>query len=210
MVGPCRLGFGITVAAGTIVRKDELRSDRLIMGGEGKGMNVAFRPGNFRNEKRIFINNINYIANLIALKQWYDQVRALFVSKRFPRALLEALTEKLDLAIVERIIRLEAICLKKPAGGRQGHPPEFSKSTHKFAELWPDIRASLKLQPLDAATAASRDQFLESIHQGIATHGQDYIRVIQGLERADSVNGTRWLQGIIDDIITGSQKILPD
>jgi UDP-N-acetylglucosamine/UDP-N-acetylgalactosamine diphosphorylase len=210
MVGPCRLGFGITAAAGTIVRKDELRSDRLIMAGDGKEINVAFRPGNFRNEKRIFVNNINYIANLIALQQWYDEVRTLFISNRFPRALLEALQEKLDIAIRERIIRLEAICLKKPAAGRQGQTPESSKSTRKLDELWPEIKASLKLQPLDATTATSRDQFLESIRQGISVHGQDYIRVIQGLDRADSVKGTHWLQRIIDDIIAGSQKILPD
>ena len=210
MVGPCRLGFGITVAAGTIVRKDELRSDRLIMGGDGKDVNVAFRPGKFRNEKRIIANNIYYIANLIALKHWYDQVRALFISNRFPRALLEALTEKLDLSIGERITRLEAICLKKPAGGRQGRSPESSKSTRDLDELWPEIKASLKMQPLDSTTAASRDQFLESIRQGMSAHGQDYIPVIQGLDRADSEKGTRWLQGIIDDIITGYQKILPD
>jgi UDP-N-acetylglucosamine/UDP-N-acetylgalactosamine diphosphorylase len=210
MVGPCRLGYGITVAAGTIVRKEEIRSDRLIMGGTGKGGNVAFRPGQFRNEQRIVVNNINYIANLIALKQWYDQVRTLFISNRFPRALLEALLEKLDIAIGERVIRLEAVCLKKPAGSRQGHPPETSKPTRELDELWPEIKASLKLPPADSATAASRDQFLDSIRQGISAHGQDYIRVIQSLDPADSVKGTRWLQGIIDDIITGFQKILSD
>ncbi len=101
MVGPCRLGYGITVAADTIVRKDETRSDRLIMGGAGKGGNVAFSPGKYRSDKRIVVNNIIYIANLIALKQWYDQVRTQFISNRFPRALLEALQEKVDLAIEE-------------------------------------------------------------------------------------------------------------
>ena len=36
MVGPLRLNYGITVAAGTILRKDELRPDRLIIGGGGR------------------------------------------------------------------------------------------------------------------------------------------------------------------------------
>ena len=60
----------------------------------------------------------------------------------------------------------------------------------------------------NSTTAASMDQFLESIRQGISTHGQDYIRVIQGLDPADSANGIRWLQGIIDDIVTGAKKII--
>jgi bifunctional UDP-N-acetylglucosamine pyrophosphorylase/glucosamine-1-phosphate N-acetyltransferase len=209
MVGPCRLGYGITVAAGTIVRKDETRSDRLIMGGAGKGGNVAFRPGKFRNDKRIIVNNINYIANLIALKQWYDQVRTLFISNRFPRALLEALQEKVDLAIGKRIIRLEAVCLKKPADDRKEQAADLPKQARELDEHWPEIKESLKLQPANSTSAASKDQFLESIRQGISTHGQDYIRVIQGLDPADSAKGTRWLQGIVDDIITASKKILP-
>jgi UDP-N-acetylglucosamine/UDP-N-acetylgalactosamine diphosphorylase len=209
MVGPCRLGYGITVAAGTIVRKDETRSDRLIMGGAGKGGNVAFTPGKFRNDKRIVVNNLIYIANLIALRQWYDQVRTQFISNRFPRALLEALQEKVDLAIEERINRLEAVCLKKPADVRQAQAPESSKQTQELYEHWPEIKESLKLQPANAAAADPRDQFLEFIRQGISTFGQDYIRVIQGLDPADSAQGTRWLQGIIDDIMTRSKKILP-
>jgi len=209
MVGPCRLGFGITVAAGSIVRKDETRSDRLIMGGAGKGGNVAFRPGKFRNDKRIVINNIIYIANLIALRQWYEQVRTLFISNRFPRTLLEALQEKVDLAIGERINRLEAVCLKKPADIREGQAHKSLKQTLELYERWPELKESFKVQPAHAAGAVLRDQFLESVCQGISTFGQDYIRVIQGLDPAASAIGTRWLQGIIDDIIAGSQKILP-
>ena len=209
MVGPCRLGFGITVAAGSIVRKDETRSDRLIMGGAGKGGNVAFRPGKFRSDKRIVGNNIIYIANLIALRQWYGQVRTLFISNRFPRTLLEALQEKVDLAIAERINRLEAVCLKKPADGRESPAPKSLKQTLELYERWPELKESFKVQPAQSAAARLRDQFLESVCQGISTFSQDYIRVIQGLDPAESAIGTRWLQGIIDDIITGSKKIIP-
>jgi UDP-N-acetylglucosamine/UDP-N-acetylgalactosamine diphosphorylase len=209
LVGPCRLGFGITVAAGSIVRKDETRSDRLIMGGAGKGGNVAFRPGKFRSDKRIVGNNIIYIANLIALRQWYGQVRTLFISNRFPRTLLEALLEKVDLAIAERINRLEAVCLKKPADGRESQAPKSLKQTLELYERWPELKESFKVQPAHAAGARLRDQFLESVCQGISTFSQDYIRVIQGLDPAESAIGTRWLQGIIDDIISGSKKILP-
>jgi len=209
MVGPCRLGFGITVAAGTIVRKDETRSDRLIMGGAGKAGNVAFAPGQFRNDKRIVVNNIHYIANLIALKQWYDQVRRLFISDLFPPAMLQALQEKVDLALAERIIRLEAVCLKQPADGRQGQASESSKPARELDERWPAIKDLLKLQPANSATALARDQFLESVHQGISSFGRNYIRVIQGLDPADSLQGVHWLQGIVDGVIAGPQKVLP-
>jgi len=209
MVGPCRLGFGITVAAGTIVRKDETRSNRLIMGGAGKAGNVAFAPGKFRNDKRIVVNNIHYIANLIALKQWYNQVRGLFISDLFPPAMLQALQEKVDLALEERIIRLEAVCLKKTSAGRPDPASESSKQARQLDERWPAIKELLKLQPANSATAAARDHILESVQQGISTFGPDYIRVIQGLDSADSVKGIQWLQGIVDGVIAGPQKMLP-
>ncbi len=209
MVGPCRLGYGITVAAGTIVRKDELRSERLIMGGAGKGGNVAFTPGRFRNEKRVFINNINYIANLMALKQWYAQVRSLFLSDMFPQALLEGLRDKIEMALAERINRLEAVCLKKPKASQGDETSNSAKQDRELFERWPELKASLTARQLNAGTAKLRDPFLESIHQGISTFGKDYIAVIQGLDPADSTQGTCWLQGIVDDIMSLAQKKLP-
>ena len=209
MVGPCRLGFGITAAAGTIVRKDETRSDRLIMVGAGKAGNVAFRPGALRNDKRIVINNIYYIANLIALRHWYDRVRSLFISEIFPPALLAALQDKVDWAIRERIDRLEAICLKKPLAGREDQVSQSEKQRLELNKRWPELKESFKVQPADEAAASHRDQFLASVQRGIGTFGLDYIRVIQSLGSTDSVQGTRWLQGIIDGILSESKKIIP-
>ena len=191
LVGPCRLGFGITVAAGTIIRKDEPRSDRLIFGGEGKGGNVAHNPGNFRMGKKIITNNLNYIANLIALKHWYQQVRRLFVAPRFPEALLEGLDEKVRLAIAERINRLEAVCLRKPETG------------------WSEVKGFLKDQIADPGDPRKIDSFLESIQQGISSSGKDYISVIQGFEPDASTAGTLWLQGVVDHIIDKARKMTP-
>ena len=55
---------------------------------------------------------------------------------------------------------------------------------------------------------ALMDRFLENVHQGITKAGKDYLRVIQGFAPADSEPGTRWLQGIVDDITTEAQKII--
>ncbi|MCP4630577.1 MAG: protein GlmU [bacterium] len=209
IVGPCRLGFGITVAAGTIVRKDEIRSDRLIMGGPGKGGNVAFTPGKFRNDKRIILNNVNYIANLIALRHWYDQVRSLFISDRFPKELLEALREKVDLAIVERLNRLEVVCLKESAGDRQDRTSKAPGQSSALHEQWPEIKESFMTQSANGTANATRDQFIASIRQGVSAFGRDYIRVIQELEPVDSERGTRWLQTIIDGILSRAKSIIP-
>jgi len=209
MVGPCRLGYGITVAAGTIVRKDELRSERLIMGGAGKEGNVAFTPGRFRNNKRVVANNITYIANLMALKHWYAQVRSLFLCDRFPQALLDGLLDKIEMALVERINRLEAVCQKESKAGRGEAAPVAAKQDRELFERWPDLKASMTVQEANGGTAELRDPFLESVCRGISKFGQNYISVIQGLAPTDSVQGTRWLQGIVDDMTILAKKIIP-
>jgi UDP-N-acetylglucosamine/UDP-N-acetylgalactosamine diphosphorylase len=190
LVGPCRLGFGITVAAGTIVRKDEPRSERLIFGGEGKGGNVPYSPGSFRPAKKIITNNLIYIANLMALKHWNQQVRGLFVTPRFPKSLLVGLDGKLDLAIAERINRLEAVCLKKPETG------------------WSEARRFLEEQIGYAGDVRVMDAFLKNIQQEISSKGKDYITVIQGLNSDESKIGTQWLQGIVDHITAETQQLM--
>ena len=200
LVGPCRLNFGITVAAGTIVRKDEIKEDRLIFGGEGKGGSIPFAPGKYQGNKRIIINNINYIGNLIALQQWYRQVRTLFISKRFPETLMLGLKKNIAAAIKERIKRLEAVCLKTTETGHQ-------KS--ELYERWSELNGSFQIQQEKEGDAGLRDKFLDGVSRGISTIGKDYIAVIQGLAAEDSENGIRWLQGIVDGVTAEAQRIVP-
>src|SRR6056297_1615247 len=108
LVGPCRLGYGVTIAAGTINRKDELRSNRLIFGGGQKGGNMAYTPGVYRNVKRILTNNLIYIGNLMALGKWYRDVRSQFISGVYPQPLHDGLSARLNQALDERIKRLGA------------------------------------------------------------------------------------------------------
>jgi UDP-N-acetylglucosamine/UDP-N-acetylgalactosamine diphosphorylase len=208
MVGPCRLGFGITVAAGTIVRKDETRSNRLIFGGASRGGNIPFTPGKFRNDKRIIFNNIIYIANLIALKQWYCQVRRQFLSDRFPDSLLQGLKSNINKAIEERISRLEALCHKSLEAVQFANSAEGVKKTQISYERGADLKRHFEAKQEMEGDAGLMDRFLEKVHHGINTTGKNYLAVIQGLPAADSEAGTLWLQGIVDDIVTEAQKII--
>ena len=132
IVGPVRLAFGTTVAAGTILRKSELRPDRLIIGGAAKAGNIAFQPGRFSATGRIIKNNLVYIANLMALHQWYRRVRSLFVGQRFPETLLAGLLENSRLAVAERTRRLKELGDKMAQSGDGA-----------FSERWPALDEAL-------------------------------------------------------------------
>jgi UDP-N-acetylglucosamine/UDP-N-acetylgalactosamine diphosphorylase len=201
LVGPCRLNFGITVAAGTIVRKDEIRGDRLIFGREGKGGSIPFEPGRYHSNKRIIMNNIIYIGNLIALQQWYQQVRRLFISKRFPEPLMSGLKKNIQLAIEERIERLKKVCLKTP--------PETGRQKPGLSECWPRLNETLKAHQEKKGDTQLRDKFLECVTKRISMTNRDYTAVIQGLAAEDSENGVRWLQGIVDGVTSDAQRIVP-
>jgi len=201
LVGPCRLNFGITVAAGTIVRKDEIRKDRLIFGREGQGGSIPFEPGRYHSNKRIIMNNIIYIGNLIALQQWYRQVRTLFISTRFPKPLMLGLKKNIQAAIDERIERLKTVCLKTP--------PETGHQKPGISERWPRLNETLKVRQEKEGDTEPRDKFLECVSKSISPTNKDYINVIQGLAAEDTENGVRWLQGIVDGVTSEAQSIMP-
>ncbi|MCP4353354.1 MAG: hypothetical protein GY795_48515 [Desulfobacterales bacterium] len=190
LVGPCRLAFGTVIAAGSIFRKDELKSGYLLFEG-GKTGNMPFTPGMYLGVPRILKNNIIYIANLIALGQWYEHVRSQFISDDFSESLLDGLKEKLDMGINERIKRLKDLC------GR----------INTMAGKWPEMEESVKTGRTEQGDTVLRDAFLEKIHNSIRNIGKDYITVIKELHTEEAVQGTQWLQGIIDRISANVLKI---
>jgi bifunctional UDP-N-acetylglucosamine pyrophosphorylase/glucosamine-1-phosphate N-acetyltransferase len=209
LVGPSRLAFGITVSAGTILRKDELRPNRLIVGGSTKGGNIAYTPGVYSNVKRIFTNNIYYISNLFALMQWYQNVRYQFISDECPESLFNGLIEKLNLAIDERIRRLELFVHKLSESKTQTKDKITNDVSAKALSLsdellmhWPEISDKLMSHKTSTGEEQLRTQFLKDISAGFNDYGKQYIKVIKNLSENDAKNGSLWMQGIIDQVVT--------
>jgi UDP-N-acetylglucosamine/UDP-N-acetylgalactosamine diphosphorylase len=213
LVGPCRLEYGTVIAAGTISRKDELRPGRLIFGGGGRSGNVPFAAGHYHGFKRILTNNILYLANLAALGQWYDQVRRLFVSNDFPQPLLEGLQEKLHMAADERIVRLSELVHKLGEQETEGveNPSEsIPRSLQKGHINWlPELESFLRENRNRAGDHALRDRFIEIICKEFTQNGKQYLKVIKGLSSDASEIGTRWLQGIVNEVTDGAFQLIP-
>jgi UDP-N-acetylglucosamine/UDP-N-acetylgalactosamine diphosphorylase len=197
LVGPVRLSYGLTVAAGTIVRKDEPRPDRLIFGGAGKGGNIEFRPGGFQASGRVIKNNLFYIGNLVALGQWYREVRSLFIGRRFTQALLDGLVSNQEAALAERVRRLKEFSEKSAAAGH--------KALH---ERWPAVEAAILSRSEDKGSSGLREPFQEMVSSVIASKGKDYLAAIQALSTEAAGQGRLWLQGIVDETVAGAMEAL--
>ena len=216
LVGPSRIAFGTTIAAGSIYRKDELRPGRLLMEKVGRGGSVPFSAGFYRVVKRTFINNINYIGNLFALRQWYHHVRPLFISLNFSQSLLDGLIFNVSAAITERIARLEAFCQKLPASAeiyrKSMDDNPNSKLLIQKEELfqrWPDVKNILHKSMDDHGDIAERDAFLEAVQIKAQDTDKYYIKSIQSLETTARGRGTTWLQGIVDQTMYQVMPLLP-
>lgn len=216
LVGPCRLAFGTIVAAGTICRKDELRPCRMLFEGAGKGGNLLFTPGLYRGIKRIFLNNIIYIGNLMALAQWYRHVRLLFLSNAFPKPLLNGLIEKATMGIHERIRRLqdfadhmpESIRIQKRNLKKDAASPSIVQQGELYQRM-PAVKSTLEDLIDFQGDNEARGIFLSHMTSAIKSHDKDYISVINQLEAKHKLVGTKWLQGIVDRVTREVLDMVP-
>ncbi len=217
LVGPVRVGFGVVVAAGTILRKDAPEDGKMILGSSAPARTVPYHPGLYGAVRGRTLNNINYIANLIALRRWYLNVRSLFLAGDFfQEELLKGAVGKIDLGIKERVKRLLAFAEKLPESariharerggeesGRAGkRKEELYQARHRLGDLF--------LAARDKDTAEKlREPFLAAVRRKRGESGGSYIEVIQGLAPGDAAAGTRWLQGVVEEITSAALEIIP-
>jgi UDP-N-acetylglucosamine/UDP-N-acetylgalactosamine diphosphorylase len=216
LVGPCRLAFGTVIAAGSIYRKDVTEPGRMVFEGSPRGGSVPFVVGQYRAVKRIVVNNIHFIANLMALSQWYRWVRVLFIGERFGEMLWKGLLANVDLAIKERIHRLGELAAKMPAAietaaaSQTADASDLLRQKKVLHERWQEVAVWLDRQSGQSPDSQDRSLFLEQLEKLIPRTGNAYLETIAALEPRDRQIGTRWLQGIVDDVVNGVARIWPD
>ncbi len=203
LVGPCRLAFGTVVAAGTICRKDQLKENHLVMESGPRTACMPFRPGGYRNLRRILNHNINYVANLIALWHWYRDVRGQFIGSDFPGELADGLSVTLKKGISERIKQLEKLKEKVDSDGVADRGIE-----RIFCSKWPQVRDILENPQAFEGPVQFKDRFCETICQQIGMAGKDYIKVITNLSDSQASMGSKWLQGIVDQVSSQVSSIM--
>jgi UDP-N-acetylglucosamine/UDP-N-acetylgalactosamine diphosphorylase len=196
MVGPLRTGFGLIVAAGSILRKD-YPEDHLFIA-EAPRANIVrhFKPGAYPHLKRLAENNILYLANLKALEAWYANVRKSFFEASFCGALIfKGAMDNLALARKERLSRLFNMVRKASAAGRE------------LSIRMPDIEALFQ-ENKDAA-ATCREEFLSEFENCRGSARTSYIDAIYGMPAAVSARGVKWLQAIVDDYSQNVSAMAP-
>lgn len=204
LVGPCRIAYGTVIAAGTVFRKDQLQPERLVFEGNARSGNVPFRPGGFRNLKRVLINNFIYVGNLLALEQWYRHVRPLFTGPYFPAEVLEGLHRILGSAISERVNQLDLL------GGKiQQVAPEEGIQL-QFVRRWPQLKDRIGEQWNAPSDGPEFERFMKCLHLKRQEQGADYIECIKKLSLQETAFGTGWLNGCVRRLLEGLDAEFPE
>jgi hypothetical protein len=217
LVGPSVIGYGTVMAAGIIFRGDFAEGHKIIAGTQNVPARKKFVPGLLVKMKDKVRNNILYIANLIALKAWYSHVRSLFASSGpLDIALLEGAIERLDMAITERVTRLEAFIDKIPESlilhkGTAGAwaPPAMISQQEELFRNWSMIADMIEANRSYSGSDQVRDGFLAALYKDMPAGSSDYIAAIKGLPEASRKSGTAWLNGIVQDIADGAIDMIP-
>ena len=217
LVGPAQIEFGTVIAAGVICRKDVLEEGKLLVSDSPLHGDSHYHPGLYRHVQRPVVNNVNYIANLIALKQWYVHVRSeFFKGDAMGKMLYQGVMDKLDRAIKERVGRLKAFSQKvSQSAEKYGEMMKDEVSETVFRqkqelfEAWQEIEDTCYAKQDDSGDSAMRGPFLEELDRQVEDKGSDYVAVIQGLGESWSARGTKWLQGLVDDVNQQVLRLIP-
>jgi len=186
IVGPVRIGFGCLTGAGTIVRKDEERADRMILAGGTKSVSLPRRPGLHSGAVRIFNHNVRYIAALTALGAWYMHVRPIFAKDDLSKELITALQKALAGCIRERIRQLEKFCDALGSSPACDHVVAGMLTAKKLFDT----------DPGQGILNRNGETFVARMADLSAENSTDYIRCIQGLAPENKAMGSEWLLGI--------------
>lgn len=197
-VGPVVTGFGTVVGAGSVLRSDVEDDGQLVLPAPVAGLQRPNTPRRYKKLAPLVEKNITYIANLVALRAWYQQVRSwFFAEQEFGPLILEGALTQLDSAHAERTKRLKALIVS------------VAPDTPERAELVERVDQVLgACSPDTADQAAAPDELVAQLRTA-ATAGTQYTDAVQGLNEAERVAGTQWLGGIVERICAEAGACVP-
>ena len=200
-VGPLHLGFGTVVAAGGILREDAPADGRFIVPGMPASLAKDVRLLKRRGFRRILENNLLYIANLVALEEWYRYVRRpFFAAEDLGVFVWRGALDVLARAREERVRRLcEFAAVVKTADGPAA-PAEAAvqAACAVFREHPP---------------GAGREEFLAAmgpVLEIVSASGGSYVQTIQSLPPETVALGIAWLQGVVADLCSAAGARAPE
>ncbi len=207
LIGPVRIAYGTVIPAGLICRKDILDKNKLFTPeSQAFRQPEEFAMGMYRSINRIVANNLTYIGNIRALREWYGVARKRFMTgDPFEEAAYDGALGQLDAILEERIKRLKELSdkmhgsLEKARATLGGLLPAVPYAQQQaLIDRWPVMEKQLLQGPDPGKGVIHRDAFLAEWEKIGA--GTGYLKAVGALPQAARAAGTSWLQAIVDAV----------
>ncbi len=217
LVGPVRIGYGTVIAAGTVYRRDCPEGGKLLIEKDDAARDRTFHMGFYGNISRQIFNNISYLGNLLALREWYIHVRhPFFQLQEMGEGLYGGLMDALGTMIEERLNRFRALSEKMEISMASGEKiPDkrrqktLLKQKKEFHANWPEIETCFKSGHEKEIDEKNRDDFIRMVYRKLKKEEKDYLKFIKNLDKREAIMGTQWLQNIVDGLTGYSLSHLP-
>jgi UDP-N-acetylglucosamine/UDP-N-acetylgalactosamine diphosphorylase len=206
LVGPAQIDYGTVIPAGIICRQDCTAGKMPVPLPVSSFRPKIFVTGVYGDINRKVRHNIEYVANLLALRQWYRYVRRdFFTGMKYGDALYFAACDILDGAITERLKQLRQFAQNLNNSIVTGtlknkYPDKVLRTQKQFLQDWPKMEAYLSGNNEEKAGLKKRDSFVK-IMQSLSNKGNSYLEAIKLLTPTQAQRGTGWLKNITDNII---------
>lgn len=210
VIGPARISYGCVLPAGTVFRGDALEEGMLLGARQLREQPRRFFRSAYRGIRRLVRNNVEYIGNILALREWYREVRrVLTADDAFAEACRRGGIACLDIVWEERLKRLGQVAGKMGESARiveeQWGMQDEAADQRAFGARWQELEE--KLRGLDPAAYGTleRDQFLQEWERA---GGNDYVERIQSLAPDVRSRGTAWLQQVVSAVVNCAGQVL--
>ncbi len=216
LVGPCRLAYGTIIAAGTIYRKDALTEGRLLAAGVVRSGSTPYTIGIYRSVKRVVTNNLTYLANLMALAQWYRHARRpFFIGDHAHETLWQGLAAALEANTTAHIRnftgfvnRLERSIDGLRQGGALAAGARLIAQQEELLARWPELADAIDKWRTHPGDEGLRDRFLDAMARRRSDAG-GYLQTIHALTEDEKALGRAWLAGLVVQTVTTLTGMLP-
>ncbi len=203
LVGSARIEYGAIIAAGGTCRTDLLKPGQLHIPESPRPVTRPYETGVYGGIDRIVNNNLLYIGNMVALKEWYRNVRQTFMRRdEFDHACYKGGLRNIEMVLAERIKRLGDLAQKMKSSfqwleKQAGAPESIIASQRLLHTSWETIEFELK-QSDWAENSTAKATFLAALES--VPVGGAYTETIQSLGPEAQNVGQVWLQSLVDEV----------
>jgi len=213
IVGPLKIDYGAVIPAGVICRRDFKAEEMLWSSPASPEKGKHFVAGVYSDISRKINYNIVYVANLLALRQWYRYVRREFFTKeKYGDDLYCGACNVLNDAVAERIRQIslfaQNIDNSVNAGSKKnksGLSDRARLTSKQFLQNWPQMEEYLSVNNEDKISVKVKEKFVKGM-QSLSNKGLSYLEAIQMLQPAQAQVGKDWLSSIVEEITKGCLK----